>query len=224
MGKSPSTTPEVATVVVKMELCEGRATGTQTELIPTRTIATQERLHADLVDVYAQTDGYTSHNKEVQAKDIPSCSTGTQTDIQAKDILTHHDPILLNLQEELTQAHLALEWYEEETVPLHKYQELQKQFRELTITENETFDRFRKEEEKLEKVKLKLDRVMSQINTLCSLYLDVLTCRSPATNYALFLLKRYLLLKIKVERAGKPIKLKTIEYFINCCKEHGAKV
>lgn len=90
--------------------------------------------------------------------------------------------------------------------------------------ENETFDSCRKAEEKLEKVKFKLDRVMSQKNTIFSLYLNVLTCRSPTTNYAFFLIEWYLLLKIKVVRAGKPIELGTIEDFINCCKQHGAKV
>lgn len=107
------------------------------------------------------------------------------------------------------QSQLALEWCEQETVPLQKYQELQKQFRELTITKNGTFDRFRQEEEKLKKVKTKLDRARNQIDTICSLYSDVLTCGSPATNYALFLLEWYLLLKVEAIRAGKPIELKT---------------
>jgi len=30
--------------------------------------------------------------------------------------MTHNDPIILNLQEELAQARLALEWLEQETV------------------------------------------------------------------------------------------------------------
>ena len=70
-------------------------------------------------------------------------------------------------------------------------------------------------------MKLKLENIRSQTDTICSLYTDVLACRSPANNYALFLLERYLQLKIKVVRAGKPIELKTIEDFINCCKQHG---
>lgn len=36
--------------------------------------------------------------------------------------------------------------------------------------------------------------------------------------------ERYLQLKIKVVKAGKPIELKTIKDFINCCKNHGIKV
>jgi len=31
-------------------------------------------------------------------------------------------------------------------------------------------------------------------------------------------------LKIKAVKAGKPIELRTIEDFINCCKQHGVKV
>lgn len=61
----------------------------------------------------------------------------------------------------MAQARLTLERYEQETVSLQRYQELQKQLRELTIMENKTFDSCRKAEEKLEKVKFKLDRVMS---------------------------------------------------------------
>ena len=94
----------------------------------------------------------------------------------------------------------------------------------MNTTESETFDRYRKAEEKMEKIKLKLDKVISQTNTICSLYMNVLAYRSPATNYALFLLEWYLLLKIKVVRASKPIELRTIEDFINCCKHHGVKV
>lgn len=45
----------------------------------------------------------------MQTEDIPSYSIRTQMGTQAKDIMTNHDPILLNLQEELAQAQLALE-------------------------------------------------------------------------------------------------------------------
>jgi len=93
----------------------------------------------------------------------------------------------------------------------------------MNALESETFDKYRKVEERIEKMKLRLEKVMSQMDTLCSLYTDVLACRSPANNYALFLLERYLQLKIKAVRAGKLIELKTIDDFINCCKHHGVK-
>jgi len=130
-------------VATQREICKDRSTETQTELIPTRTIATQENLQVNLVDAAIQMEGWSSHNKEVQTKEIPSRSTGTQRKEKAKDILPSKDPILLKIHEELMQAQLTLERCEQETVPLQKYQELQKQFRELTITENGTFDQLR---------------------------------------------------------------------------------
>ena len=62
------------------------------------------------------------------------------------------------------------------------------------------------------------------MDTLCSVYTDVLACRAPAKNYALFLMERYLQLKIKVVKAGAPIQINTIDDFINCCKHYGVKV
>ena len=62
------------------------------------------------------------------------------------------------------------------------------------------------------------------MDTLCSLYTYVLACRCPAKNYALFLLERYLQLKIKAVKAGKPIELETVDDFISCCKLYGVKV
>lgn len=78
---------------------------------------------------------------------------------------------------------------------------MQKKCRELTITKNETFDKFRQEEEKRRKIKSKLDKFVGQVDAIFSLYSNVLSCRSPATNYALFLLERYLMLKIKAIKA-----------------------
>ena len=62
------------------------------------------------------------------------------------------------------------------------------------------------------------------MDTFCSLYTDVLACRCPAKNYALFLFERYLQLNIKAVRAGKSIELNTIDDFVTCCKLYGVKV
>ena len=94
----------------------------------------------------------------------------------------------------------------------------------MNTLESETFDKYRMTEERIEKMKLRLEKFMSQMDTLCSLYTNVLACISPANNYTLFLLERYLQLKIKATQAGKPIELKTIEDFINYCKHHGVKI
>lgn len=63
MGKVSNNTPEVVNVAIQMELYEGKATRTQTELIPTQTIITQEGPHVDLVDVATQMEVRTSYNK-----------------------------------------------------------------------------------------------------------------------------------------------------------------
>ena len=70
----------------------------------------------------------------------------------------------------------------------------------------------------------RLDIVIKQIDTLCSLYTDVLTCRAPAKNYALFLMEEYLQLKINVVKVGAPIEINIVDDFINCCKHYGVKV
>lgn len=62
------------------------------------------------------------------------------------------------------------------------------------------------------------------MDILCSLYTNALACSSLAKNYALFLLEIYLQLKINVVKVGKPIELKIVDDFINCCKHHGVKV
>lgn len=74
------------------------------------------------------------------------------------------------------------------------------------------------------KVTRRLDIVIKQMDTLCSLYNDILACRDPTKNYALFLMERYLQLKIKVVKAGAPIQINTIDDFINCCKNYRVKV
>lgn len=146
-----------------------------------------------------------------------------QTDIQAKDVLRCSDPGMTNLQENLAQAKLTTKRLEEETIPQQRYQELQMQLRDINTSKSEDFNKYERAEERAEKIKVKLEIVMRQMDTLSSLYIDVLACRSLAKNYALFLLESYLQLKIKVVRAGKPTKLKTVEDFINCCKHHGVK-
>ena len=75
---------------------------------------------------------------------------------------------------------------------MKKYQELQQQLRNINASEAEAFKKCRKAEEKVEEVRNRLQTVRNQMDTLCSLYIDVLACRSPAKNYAFFLLERYL--------------------------------
>lgn len=183
--EAQSTTPKVVTVATQTEICEGRENQTQIEPIFTQRVATQTNFHVDLTDTTVQmkgwsshnkrtqTEGWSSHNKRIQTESIPSHCISNQTEEKFKDTPSRSNPILWKLQKELAQSKLALKQYRNETVPLQNYQELRK-----------------------------LDKVMDQIDTIFSLYLDVLSCRSPAMKYALFLLERYLLLKIKDVKAG----------------------
>jgi len=88
----------------------------------------------------------------------------------------------------------------------------------MNATEGKIFDKYKKAKEKIGRIKLRLDRIIAQTYTICALYTYVLACRALATNYALFLLEQYLMLKIKAVRVGKSIELKIVEDFINCCK------
>ena len=90
--------------------------------------------------------------------------------------------------------------------------------------EVEAHEKCRKAEEKADKVMNQLNLAYNRMDTLCSLYTDVLACRCLTKNYALFLLEIYLQLKIKEFRAGKSIELKTINDFVSCCKLYGVKV
>ena len=58
--------------------------------------------------------------------------------------------------------------------------------------EAEAHEKRREVEIKADKVSNQLKLTRNQIDTLCSLYTNVLACRCPAKNYALFLLERYL--------------------------------
>lgn len=151
------------------------------------------------VEVFVQTDfvGNAPANfcmsqeaSEVAIQTNPVMTQDDETQIEE----THHyirlgrEAIIIKLYNELTKTHQELSQHKEEVVPLQVHQELQKKFKELTVTEDETFANFKDEQNKLEKAQAKLQKAKEQIETICSLQSDALSCRSPTTNYALFLL------------------------------------
>lgn len=71
----------------------------------------------------------------------------------------------------------------------------------------------------MEELQGQYQKVVEHIKIICSLYSDALACRSPAMNYALFLLERYLLLKVKAIRVGHPFEFKSTPDFIKCCQK-----
>lgn len=68
-------------------------------------------------------------------------------------------------------------------------------------------------------VQEQVEQAKNQISTIFSIYNDALSCRALETNYALFLIERYLLLKFKAIRAGKSTTFRTIEEFFHCCND-----
>jgi hypothetical protein len=62
-----------------------------------------------------------------------------------------------------------------------------KQLRAMSIVENETFVDLSREKEKVKKVQGQLDGALEQIKSIFSIYSDILACRAPTNDYALFL-------------------------------------
>jgi hypothetical protein len=60
---------------------------------------------------------------------------------------------------------------------------------------------------------------LEKIKEIFSVYSDIVACRAPATNYALFLLEHYLLLKVKAIREDTPSKFTIVSNFVSCFKE-----
>ena len=135
------------------------------------------------------------HNKKIQ---VNLLLTTTMWDSDSRTV---------TLQEGLMQAQQAVEKLTEQTVSREKYEELQQQLRNANLSESQAFEGWRKEQEKVAKVSHRLDVVIRQMDTLCSLYIGVLACRAPAKNYALFLMERYLQLKIRPSRQEPLYKL-----------------
>jgi len=60
---------------------------------------------------------------------------------------------------------------------------------------------------------------LEQIKEIFSIYSDIVPYRDLATNYTLFLLERYFLLRIKSIRLGKPIEFTIISEFVSFFRE-----
>jgi hypothetical protein len=60
---------------------------------------------------------------------------------------------------------------------------------------------------------------LEQIKEIFSVYSDIVACKAPTTNYTLFLLERYLLLRIKSIREEKPFEFTIVFEFVSCFRE-----
>jgi hypothetical protein len=127
--------------------------------------------------------------------------------------------IIRRLEEELEQSQQTITQCKSEMVTMTEHQNVFRQLQTMSTTKNETFVELNRAKEKLKKIRGQLDGALEKIKNVFSIYYDILACRAPATNYALFLLERYLLLKLKAIRAGTPSDFTTVSNFVSCFKE-----
>jgi len=73
-------------------------------------------------------------------------------------------------------------------------------------------------------VQTQLEKSLEKIKEICDVYSDAINCRSPTTNYTLFLLEQYFLFRVKSIRAGKTIYFATVPDFISYFREQDEKV
>ena len=123
------------------------------------------------------------------------------------------------LHNELVQTQHDLAQCRKEVVPAKEYQALLNKFTDLSSIEDETFAQLKEEQAKLKRAQEQVEQAKKQITIICSLYNDAVSCRAPATNYALFLTEQYLLSKVKAIRVGKSTTFRTIEDFFHCCND-----
>jgi hypothetical protein len=105
-----------------------------------------------------------------------------------------------------------------------EHQNIVKQLKDMTTTKSETYAELTKAQGKVKRVQTQLEKDMEKIKEICDVYSDAINYRDPATNYTLFLLERYLLLRVKAIREGKPISFSTVPEFISFFKEEDEKV
>jgi len=105
-----------------------------------------------------------------------------------------------------------------------KHQKFVKQLKDMSAIESETCVELTRAQGKVKKVQKDLEKHLEKIKEICDVYTDAINCRAPATNYNLFLLERYLLLRVKAIREGKPITFTTVPKFISYFREQKEKV
>jgi hypothetical protein len=206
----------------------------------TSSIGTQTELHtpAETTEMEAQIEipaikGTTSQPEEVILANFPSpletIDVETQTDVPATEEIvcqteesfqSFEQSVVINrLEEELVQAQQALTQSIDEMVTMPEHKRVVKKLKDMLTTENETYAKLTRAQGKVKKVQGQLDKDLEQIKEICSVYSDIVAYRAPATNYTLFLLERYLLLRIKSIRVGKPFEFTTIFEFVSCFRE-----
>jgi hypothetical protein len=128
--------------------------------------------------------------------------------------------IIARLETELVQTQQTLTQCKSEMVTMEEHQKVVKHLKAISATENKMFSELTRTQGKVKKVQNQLEKDLEQIKDICDVYTDAINCRAPiATNYTLFLLERYLLLRVKAIRVGKPIKFTSVSEFVSCFRE-----
>jgi hypothetical protein len=125
-----------------------------------------------------------------------------------EEITTHQtsqfqaqDAIINKLKEELGQAQQILAQRQDGMVTRTEYQNFVTELKGMIETEGETYVALTRAQEKVKRVQAQLETTLEKIKHICDVYSDAINYRGPATNYVLFLLERYLLLRVKAIRA-----------------------
>jgi hypothetical protein len=124
----------------------------------------------------------------------------------------------------MVQAQQALTQTRDEMVTMEKHQIIFKQLRSMEETKHETYAELTRAQEKTKKIQNQFEKALEKIKEICDVYSDAIICRAPATNYTLFLMEFYPLLRVKSIKAGKPITFTTVPKFISCFREQEEKV
>jgi hypothetical protein len=154
---------------------------------------------------------------ETQTEALATINTIVQTEEAFHS--PEQDSIIKRLEAELEQSQQTLIQCKSEMVTMSEYQKVVKQLQSMSTTENETFVEISRAKGKVKKVHGQLYGSLVQIKLIFSVYSNIVACKDPATNYTLFLLERYMLLRVKYIRVGKPFEFTTVSDFVACFRE-----
>jgi hypothetical protein len=132
--------------------------------------------------------------------------------------------VIDRLKVKLVQAQEALTQSREEMITRDEHQKVVKQLKDISATESETYVELTKAQEKIKKMQSQFEKTLEQIKEICDVHSDAINCRAHATNYTLFLLECYLLLRVKSIGVGNLITFSIVPEFISCFREWEEKV
>jgi hypothetical protein len=208
--------------------------------VHTSSVGTQTELHVpeETTEMEAQTEIPATEETTAQPEEViptyfpaplETIDAETQTDVPTTEETTfqteetfqspEQSVVINRLEAELVQAQQALIQSKDEMVTMAEHQRVVKQLKSMSAIENETYAELTRAQGKTKKIQGQLDKSLEKIKEIFSIYVDIVACRAPATNYTLFLLERYLLLRVKSIRAGKPFEFTTISEFVSCFRE-----